>query len=179
MGLTNYFRRFIKDYAKLAKPLQNLLHKSAEFKFDQNCINAFNSLEIALTSFLVLCLYNPKAETELHTDVSAIALAAILLQKQNLGLWAPISYFSQATNKAEALFHSYELDMLTVVKAVERFHIYLYGLQFRVVTDCHALVYAVNKAHVNPRIARWMLRLQNYSFNVIHREGKRMSHVDE
>lgn len=61
---------------------------------------------------------------------------------------------------------------------MERFHIYLYGLTFTVVTDCNALVYAVTKANLNPRIARWTLSLQNYSFKLIHRPGNKMSHVD-
>lgn len=61
---------------------------------------------------------------------------------------------------------------------MERFHIYLYGLSFTILTDCNALVYALNKAQLNPRIARWTLRLQNYRFKVIHRESKRMTHVD-
>lgn len=68
--------------------------------------------------------------------------------------------------------------MLAIVKAIERFHIYLYGLEFTVVTDCNALVYAINKANLNPRIARWTLSLQNYRFKVMHRPAKRMSHVD-
>jgi len=68
--------------------------------------------------------------------------------------------------------------MLAIVKSVERFHIYLYGLEFTVVTDCHALVYALNKVNINPRIARWTLKLQNYRFKIIHREGHRMAHVD-
>ena len=69
------------------------------------------------------------------------ALAAILLQKQNSGLWAAIAYYSQATNAAESRYHSFELEMLAVVKAIERFHIYLYGVKFIVITDCHAIVY--------------------------------------
>lgn len=68
--------------------------------------------------------------------------------------------------------------MLAIVRAVERFHMYLYGIKFTVITDCNALVYAVNKANLNPRIARWTLILQNYDFKVEHRPGKRMTHVD-
>jgi len=68
--------------------------------------------------------------------------------------------------------------MLAVVKAVERFHLYLYGLSFTIVTDYHALVFAINKANLNPRIARWTLRLQNYNFKIQHRAGTKMSHVD-
>jgi len=75
-------------------------------------------------------------------------------------------------------YHSFELEMLAVVKSIERFHIYLYGIQFTVITDCHALVYAINKAHLNPRITRWTLRLQPYSFSISHRPGTKMAHVD-
>ena len=178
LGLTNFVRRFILNYANIAKSLQDLLRKSSDFVFDQKCLDAFETLKKALISRPVLQIYNPNALTELHTDASSIALAAILLQKQDSGQWAPISYFSQATNKAEAQYHSYELEMLAVVKSIERFHIYLYGLHFTVVTDCHAVTYAVHKAQLNPRIARWTLRLQTYRFNIVHREGKKMAHVD-
>lgn len=63
-----------------------------------------------------------------------------------------------------------------MIKAIERFHIYLYGLRFTVVTDYHALVYVVNKAYFNPRISRWILRLQNYKFKVI--QDRCMVYVD-
>jgi len=68
--------------------------------------------------------------------------------------------------------------MLAVVKWVQRFHMYLYGLDFTVVTDCHALIYALNKVNTNPRIARWALKLKNYRFKIIHREDRHMAHVD-
>lgn len=117
-------------------------------------------------------------DTEIHTDASAVEVAGILLQKQKSGLWAPAAYFSQATNQAETKYHSFELEMLAILKTIERFHIYLYGLHFTIVTDCHALVHAVNKTNINPRIARWILKLQNYRFSIVHRNGKKMTHVD-
>lgn len=80
-------------------------------------------LKNKLTAYPVLQLYKFTAKTELHTDASFLAFAAILLQKQNSGHLAPIAYYSQATNKAEMNYHSFELEMLTVVKAVECFHI--------------------------------------------------------
>ncbi|KMQ85893.1 retrovirus-like pol polyprotein [Lasius niger] len=126
----------------------------------------------------VLRLYKPTAPTELHTDASSQGLGAILLQKQSDAKWAPVAFYSQATNKAEANYHSFELEMLAIVRAVERFHIYLYGITFTIVTDCNALVYAINKANLNPCIARWTLLLQNYDFKVEHRPGKRMAHFD-
>lgn len=82
----------------------------------------------------VLSVFNPLLSLELHTDASAIAIAGVLLQKQNSGKWAPIAYYSQSTNKAENNYHSFELEMLAIVRSVERFHIYLYGVPFTIVT---------------------------------------------
>lgn len=178
LGLTNYCRKFIPDYALKAKPLPNSLKKNVEFNFDNSCLSAFNLLKKELTSSPVLKLYDPAAETQFHTDARSAGLGAILLQKQKDNLWGPIAYYSQGTNSAESRYHSYKLEMLAIVKAVERFHAYLYGVQFLIVTDCNALVYAVTKANLNPRIARWTLSLQNYTFSVTHRPGKRMAHVD-
>lgn len=178
LGLTNYFRKFIPDYASKAKPLHTLTRKDVPFYFDTSCKNAFNTLKQELISFPVLQIYSPLKETEVHTDASSIAFGAILLQKQSNNAWSPVAYFSQATNNAEKNYHSYELEMLATVKAVERFHIYLYGLHFTIVTDCQAVVYAINKAQLNLRIAKWTLRLQNYQFKMIHRAGVKMAHVD-
>lgn len=64
LGLTNYFRKFIKNYALIAKPLHNLLKKTSEFNFNEDCYQAFISLKKTLTSYSVLRLYNPSAETQ-------------------------------------------------------------------------------------------------------------------
>lgn len=144
-----------------------LLHKSHPFNFDKDCLDCFSWLKNELINSPVLCLCNPSAKSELHTDASSIAIAAILLQLQETGLWASIAFYSQTTNDTESRYLSYELEMLALVKAIERLHIYLYGIEFTIITDCHALVYAIDKANLNPRIARWTLPLQNYQFKII------------
>lgn len=83
LGLTNYFRKFIQNYAHKARPLHNLLRKLVDFNFDAECTSAFETLKVELTAYPVLCLYHPTAPTELHTDASAQGLGAILLQKQS------------------------------------------------------------------------------------------------
>lgn len=88
LGLSNYFRKFIRNYAQKAKPLYNLFKKSV--KFDQNCIEAFESLKVELTKYPILRLYNSAAQTELHTDASSIGLGDILLQKQSDNKWRPL-----------------------------------------------------------------------------------------
>jgi len=178
LGLAGYFRKFVRDFATKAKPLYNLLKKNTPYDFNEECDRSFELLKKELTAEPVLALFNPTVETELHTDASVTGIGAILLQKQQSGVWAVVAYYSQATNQAKTRYHSFELEMLAIVRAVERFHLYLYGLHFTIITDCNALVYAVNKANLNPRIARWTLALQNYNCKLIHRAGNKMKHVD-
>lgn len=82
LGLTNFFRKFIKDFSIKSAPIRQLLRKTVDFDFDIHCIKAFQSLKSELTSQPILALYNPAAETQLHTDASALGLGGILLQKQ-------------------------------------------------------------------------------------------------
>jgi len=178
LGLINFQRKFIQNFAMEVKPLRQLTCKDAKFDFNQNCIDAFENIKKLLTAQPILCLYDPYAETELHTDASSPGFGGILVQKQKNGNWGTIGYYNQPTNKSERNYHSYELEMLAIVRSIERFHIYLYGIKFTVITDCNALTHAVNKANLNPRIARWTLALQNYKFQVKHRPSQKMSHVD-
>lgn len=90
LGLVNYFRKFIKDFALIARPIQNLLRKSTDFVFNEECEEAFVIFKKKLIFYPVLRIYNPKAETELHTDASSLGIVAILLQKQKDGQLAPI-----------------------------------------------------------------------------------------
>lgn len=89
-----------------------------------------------------------------------------------------MAYFSNSTDEVEQKFHSFELETLAVVKAIERFHVYLLGIPFKVVTDCNALIHAFKKINIDPRTARWSFMLQNYNFTIEHRGGERMKHVD-
>jgi len=178
LGLTGYFRRFIENYALKAKPLHELTKKNVEFKWNDECVKSFNLLKKELTSSPILCIYNSAAETELHTDASNQGFGAILLQRQKSGCMAPIAYFSKATSDVEKTYHSFELETLAIVKAIERFHVYLQGISFKVVTDCNSLALAMKKVNINPRIARWTLALQNYRFELVHRSSDKMKHVD-
>lgn len=178
LGLTNYFRRFIKDYAQKANSLHTLTKKGVEFDFSEKCVNVFQQLKVELTSPPVLHVYSPTTETELHTDASSHGFGAIILQRQNTGKMALIAYFSKATTDAEKRYHSYELETLAIVKAIERFHVHLHCINFKIITDCNSLVLAMRKININLRIARWTLALQNYKFEMIHRPADKMTHVD-
>lgn len=178
LGLTSYFRKFIANYARIAKSLYDLIKKDVPFTFGENELRAFEILQEKLTNCPVLALYNPKAPTELHTDASSYGYGAVLLQRQQDGQMHPVMYHSRRTTATESRYHSYELETLAIVYALERFRVYLQGIPFVVITDCSAVQLALSKKDVNPRISRWCMILQNYNYVIEHRSSDRMRHVD-
>lgn len=177
LGLTGFFRRFIEKYAHLTKPLSILLHKGEPWKWTEQQQLAFRSLKDKLIERPVLAIYDPRLETEVHTDACQFGIAGILLQKVN-GTLRPVGYFSRQTTSTESKWHSYELETLAVVETLKRYRVYLLGLHFVVVTDCSAIKMAAEKKDLLPKIARWWLQLQEFSFSIEHRTGRKMSHVD-
>lgn len=178
LGLASYFRKFIPRFSEVAKPLYDLLKKNAVYKFGVEENDACESLKEYLSNKLTLAIYAPTAPTELHCDASASGFGAILLQKQDDGRLRPVSYFSHRTTPVESRYHSFELECLAVVYALKRFHIYLSGITFKVITDCDSFRFTLSKQTVNPRISWWAMLLQEYDFEIVHRPSKRMAHVD-
>lgn len=179
IGLTGYFRHFVRDYARIAQPLTNLTRKSVPWCWEEEQENAFQCLKVKLSTRPILTLYDPKLPTELHTDASSMGLAGMLLQKQisDERLHA-VAYYSRQTNQHERKYHSYELETLAVVESIKKFRIYLLDIVFIVVTDCNALKASSSKSNLIPRIARWWLQLLEFKFNVQYRPGNQMRHVD-
>lgn len=140
IGLTSYFRRFIKNYALIVKPLYDLLKKGVQFYYSERQLQAIEMLKTLLTKEPILALFNSKAETQLHCDAFKEGYGAILLQRQSDNKFHPVFYFSKRTTEAERKCHSYELEMLVIVYALERFRIYLMGMpNFKIITDCIAI----------------------------------------
>ncbi|KAK8786755.1 hypothetical protein V5799_023470 [Amblyomma americanum] len=178
LGLTSFFRRFVPRYAALSEPLSRLTRKGEAFHWDQDQEDAFQALKSALTSHPVLQLYNPKARTEVHTDACANGLAGILLQADENDVLHLVYYVSKKTSPAERFYHSSKLELLAIVWTIDRLRPFLIGIEFTLVTDCQALVYLNATKTLKPQIARWFDMLQEYTFDIRHRPGSKMEHVD-
>lgn len=177
LGLTGYFRKFVPGHAIISEPLRQLLKKNVKFQWKAEQENAFCKLKTALTKTPVLVSYDVNAEHQVHTDASSVGIAAVLMQKFD-DSWKPVAFYSRSTSPNECKWHSYELETLAVVEALERFKYYIYGKTITVITDCSAVKAAMSKTELVPRIARWWLRVQDYAINLEHRAGQRMIHVD-
>lgn len=130
LGLTGYFRKFIPQYALIARPLSNLLKDKVEFRFEEEQRQAFQHLKTILSQDPVLKLYHIGAETELHTDASSQGLGAILLQRNAEDqLFHPVYYASWKTSEIESRYTSYELEVLAIIKSLIKFRVYLLGIK--------------------------------------------------
>lgn len=179
LGLASYFRRFVRGFGEIARPLTTLLKKDVQWRWAIDETKSFETLKKCLVERPLLALYNPELVTEVHTDASSLGLGGILMQWQgDPRILKPVAYFSRQTTPEERHLHSYELETLAVVCSLKKFRPYLLGLRFTVYTDCNALRTTLTKRDLIPRIARWWLLISEYDFNIEYRPGCRMSHVD-
>lgn len=129
VGLASYFRRFVKGFSTIIKPMTDLLAKNKSFFWGTEQKKAFEDIKLKLTTRPILAIYNVNGKTEVHTDASQHGLGAVLLQQQGDNLMHPISYYSRKTTNDEAKYHSYELEALAIVCALEKFRVYFISLK--------------------------------------------------
>ena len=134
-------------------------------------MESFQKLKAYLATSQILAIFSPHLESELHCDASASGFGAMLLQRQRDGVWKVVFHFSKRTTAAEANYHSFALEC-------QRFHVYLAGTKFKIVTDCDSFRLTLSKKMINPRISRWALYLENCDYTIEPRSGKRMTDVD-
>lgn len=179
VGLASYFRRFVFNFASIARPLTQLTKADVPWHWGDEQDRAFEEIKSKLVVRPVLALYNPDYITEVHCDASKLGIGGILLQRLNEEYpFRPVAYFSRQTTREEAFWHSYELETMAVVLTLKKFRVYLIGLEFKVITDCNALRTTLVKRDLIPKIARWWLMLQEYNFTIEYRPGHNMQHVD-
>lgn len=171
LGLCNFYRRFIKDYAKITVPLTDLLKKDKPFEWTMKAEESFRELKDNMTNAPILCLPDPDREFIVTTDASDFAIGAVLSQDQGSGL-QPVAFESRKLNPAEQNYAAHEKELLAVVHAIRTWRVYLEGRHFRVQTDHATLRYIQSQPSLSRRQARWMETLQQYDFDVEYIPGK-------
>lgn len=124
-----------------------------------------------------MSIFNPNLQCVVYTDASRDGVAGILAQQTENGE-KPVAYYSKSTTKEQKNYHSFELELLAVVYTLNRFRHYLIGNPFVVITDCNAVKNSLANHSTVPRIARWILSLQDFQYETRHRPGSCMRHVD-
>lgn len=177
LGLVGYYRKFIKDFSKTAKPLTRLLQKSSIFQWTSEQQHSFDSLKTKLTSQPVLSYPDWNRPFVLTTDASNEAIGAILSQG-TIGKDKPLAFASRTLNKAETRYSTTEKELLAIVWATKHFRQYLYGRKFTIVTDHKPLIWLMNVKDPNSRLMRWRLKLEEFDYEVIYKSGKTNTNAD-
>ncbi|UYV64450.1 hypothetical protein LAZ67_3000767, partial [Cordylochernes scorpioides] len=176
LGLCSYYRIFIREFSKVALPLQILTRKNHSFAWGKEQELSFNSLKNKLISPEVLTHYDPNKPIGLHTDASDQGLGAVLVHLNENTKERPISYASRTLQKAETNYSTTEKECLAIIWAIKKFRPYLYGRKFTIYTDHHSLCWMAKMKNPAGRLARWSLELQEYDFAIKYKSGK--THLD-
>ena len=180
-SFTNYYCKYIKDYAKIAHPLYELMSgenakkKCQNVEWTDRCQQSFEQLKQCCSQCPVLAYANYKSLLILHTDTSTTGLGAVLSQKQPDGSERVVAYASRALNKAERNYDAHKLKFLALKWAMtDHFHEYLYGSQeFDVLTDNNPLTYILTTAKLDAMGHWWIASLRPYHFDLHYKPGKR------
>ena len=178
LGLCSYYRRFIRDFANIAQPINLLLHNDVVFNWTPQCQSSFESLKSALTCYPIVRVPDFTKQFIVYADASTHALGAILSQVFEDGNEHVIAYSSRTLNSQEQRYGITELECLGVVYAIKQFTQFIYGSHFLVVTDHAALVWLHTMRNYNSKLMRWALQLQPYSFSILHKSGATHKNVD-
>ncbi|GKB43637.1 reverse transcriptase domain-containing protein [Tanacetum coccineum] len=166
IGHAGFYRRFIKDFSKISRPMTHLLEKNTSFVFSNECIQAFEMLKKKLTEAPILIAPDLDLPFELMCDASDFAIGAVLGQRHEKHC-RPIHYASKTMNEVESHYTTTEKEMLAVVYAFEKFRSYLVLNKRIVYTDHSALKYLFAKKYSKARLLQCVLLLQEFKFKVI------------
>jgi transposase InsO family protein len=177
LGLTNYYRRFVENYATIARPLTRLLRKGAAFVWTPECDDAVDELKKNLISSPVLVYPDFSEPFVISTDASNYAVGAVLSQVVN-GEEHPVAYASRQLKSPEIAYTTTEKELLAVVWSISHFRCYVYGRKFTIVTDHAALKWLFGLKDPSSRLLRWELKLGEYDYEVTHKPGKKHLNAD-
>ena len=170
LGHAGFYRRFIRDFSKIAKPLCRLLEKDTRFNFDDSCKAAFEEIKTRLVQAPIMAAPEWDKGFEIMCDASDFAMGAVLGQRTNK-IFRVIYYASRTFNEAQENYSTTEKEMLAIVFACEKFRPYILGSHVIVHTDHAAIKYLMTKKEAKPRLTRWVLLLQEFDLEIKDKKG--------
>ena len=171
LGLAGYYRRFVKDFSKIASPLSELLHIDKPYVWKEPQQKAFDALKLAISSAPVLIIPDDSQPYVVTTDASGFAIGATISQDQGQGL-QPIAFMSHKMGPAEKNYPVHEQELFAIICALKEWRHYLHGRKFTIITDHQSLRYLSTQPHLSPRQVRWSEFLQQFEYAIEYRPGK-------
>jgi len=180
LGLANYYRQFVKDFAKLARPLNNLMRKDERWKWEKQQQKAFEQLKMVFTSRPLLVAPDLDKEFRVEADASNFAMRGVLSIKCEDNKWRLVAYISKSLNETERNYEIHDKEMLAVIQCLKAWRHFLEGTRskFKVWTDHKNLEYFMSNQKLNHRQVQWALYLSRFDFVLKHISGSKMGKAD-
>ena len=183
LGLLNYYGKFMPSLSTLLHPLNQLLQQGYQWKWSADCKCAFEQAKETLTSTHLLVHYNPSLPLRLAADASAYGLGAVISHIMPNGDERPVAYASRTLSSSERNYAQLEKEALALIFGIKKFHKYLYGRQFTLITDHKPLMAILgSKKGIPPlaaaRLQRWALLLTAYDYELEFRPSEEHSNAD-
>jgi len=180
LGLANYYRRFIKDFAQIARPMNMLMRKDVKWQWRREQQKVFDELKEIFTTRPVLAAPDLDKEFRVEVDASKYATGGVLSMKCSDKLWRPVTFISKSLSNTERNYEIHDKEMLAVVRCLEAWRYFLEEttIRFEIWTDHKNLEYFMKAQKLNRRQARWALYLSRFDFMLKHVPGSRMGKTD-
>jgi hypothetical protein len=167
LGLAGYYRRFIENFSKIAKPMTELLKKKKKFQWTDECEVSFQELKKRLVSAPILCLPDLEKEFQVYCDASRLGLGSVLMQGGKV-----VAYASRKLKKHETNYPTHDLELASVVHSLKTWRHYLMGKRCEVFTDHKSLKYIFTQKDLNMRQRRWLELIKDYDLSLQYHPGK-------
>ena len=184
LGAVGYYRRYLPDLATVIAPLDKLRSSKEAWRWTEVEQSAFCKLKELLSSDHVVACYNPKLPVKVETDASSVGLGAVISHVFPDGTEKPVEYASRRLSQSESRYSQIDKEALGIIWAVRRFHYYLYGREFELVTDHMPLTHIFNQntkgisEMSSNRLSRYALILMNYNYKIRYRNTRDHANCD-
>ncbi|KAL6457444.1 hypothetical protein MHYP_G00344070 [Metynnis hypsauchen] len=183
LGLINYYSRFIPNLSSILSPLNALLCKGKQWRWTPECAIAFKEAKEQLLSQSVLTHYDPQLPIRLACDASPYGVGSVISHILPNGQEKPVAFASRTLNKAERNYAQIEREALSIIFGVRKFHHYLYGRKFTLLTDHRPLTTILSPSKAIPsmaaaRMQRWALLLAAHDYTIQYREASHHGNAD-
>jgi hypothetical protein len=167
LGLAGYYRQFIPDFSKIAKPMTELLKKEVKFHWNDKCEEAFHTLRKLLTTVPGLAQPDSTKPFDVYCDASGTRLGCVLMQNNRV-----IAYASRALRNHEQNYPTHDLELAAIIHALKIWRHHLMGTKCNIYTNHKSLKYIFTQANLNMRQRCWLELIKDYSLEVHYHPGK-------
>jgi len=176
LELANYYKQFVKDFSKIAKPLHRLVRKNEKWNWRGEQEKVFEELKQVFTTQPVLVVPDLDKEMRVEVDALEYATGEVLSMRYEDNKWRPVAFISKSLNEAERNYEIHDQEMLAIIRCLEEWRHLLEGVQnkFKIWSDHKNLEYFMSSQKLNHRQARWALYLSRFDFTLKHVPGSSM-----